>query len=177
MRYPKQKDMRYGFTIVELLIVIVVIAILASISVVAYNGIQDRSRNSKVAADISQIVKAVQLARTSRDLVLINITGVGCTRCTCPYSVGDTTPYSQLPKTHNCWVAYNNTLTAISNASGVNLSGLRDGDPWGSPYQIDENELENGSCANRDGVWSTGKSGYFTGGTQINVTYVPFYSC
>jgi len=29
----------YGFTIVELLIVIVVIAILAAISVVAYNGI------------------------------------------------------------------------------------------------------------------------------------------
>lgn len=35
-----------GFTIVELLIVIVVIGILASISVVAYNGIQVRSQNT-----------------------------------------------------------------------------------------------------------------------------------
>lgn len=35
-----------GFTIVELLIVIVVIAILAAISIVAYTGIQDRARNS-----------------------------------------------------------------------------------------------------------------------------------
>ena len=31
---------KHGFTIVELLIVIVVIAILAAITVVAYNGIQ-----------------------------------------------------------------------------------------------------------------------------------------
>jgi prepilin-type N-terminal cleavage/methylation domain-containing protein len=35
-----------GFTIVELLIVIVVIAILATISIVAYNGIQSRARDS-----------------------------------------------------------------------------------------------------------------------------------
>lgn len=36
-----------GFTIVELLIVIVVIALLATISIVAYNGVQGRARDSK----------------------------------------------------------------------------------------------------------------------------------
>lgn len=36
-----------GFTIVELLIVIVVIGILAAITIVAYNGIQTRARNAQ----------------------------------------------------------------------------------------------------------------------------------
>jgi len=47
-----------GFTIVELLIVIVVIAILAAISIVAYNGIQQRANNS---ARISNAEHAVKL--------------------------------------------------------------------------------------------------------------------
>lgn len=50
-----------GFTIVELLIVIVVIAILASISVVAYTGIQARGRDSVRKQDIASLVKATQL--------------------------------------------------------------------------------------------------------------------
>ena len=41
---------QHGFTIVELLIVVVIVAILASITIVAYTGIQQRSKNSAVAA-------------------------------------------------------------------------------------------------------------------------------
>ena len=50
-----------GFTIVELLIVIVVIAILAAISIVAYNGIQERARDSQRKSDLSAIAKAMSL--------------------------------------------------------------------------------------------------------------------
>lgn len=46
-----------GFTIVELLIVIVVIAILAAISIVAYNGIQTRAKTNSGQQLASQIVK------------------------------------------------------------------------------------------------------------------------
>lgn len=50
-----------GFTIVELLIVIVVIAVLASIAIVAYTGIQTRARDSRRVQDIASIKKALLL--------------------------------------------------------------------------------------------------------------------
>ena len=50
-----------GFTIVELLIVIVVIAILAAISVMAYNGIQSRARDAERVQDIASIQKVLEL--------------------------------------------------------------------------------------------------------------------
>lgn len=46
-----------GFTIVELLIVIVVIGVLASIVIVAFTGIQARAEKAKIVAAASQAVK------------------------------------------------------------------------------------------------------------------------
>lgn len=48
-----------GFTIVELLIVIVVIGILAAITIVAYNGIQTRAKDATRLSDIQSINKAI----------------------------------------------------------------------------------------------------------------------
>lgn len=52
---------RLGFTIVELLIVVVVIAILAAISAVAYSGIQKRALISTAKSDLANIGKQMQL--------------------------------------------------------------------------------------------------------------------
>lgn len=57
----KQNKQPSGFTIVELLIVIVVIGILAAITIVAFNGIQQRGRDSQRVSDITTIKKSLEL--------------------------------------------------------------------------------------------------------------------
>src|SRR5690606_3137118 len=54
---------RAGFTLVELLIVIVVLAIIAAISVVSYNGIQQRAEAQKVEATIVSYIKTLEMYR------------------------------------------------------------------------------------------------------------------
>lgn len=50
-----------GFTIVELLVVIVVIAILAAISVVAYNGIRERAEAAAITTQVNQYAKIMEM--------------------------------------------------------------------------------------------------------------------
>ena len=52
---------QFGFTIVELLIVIVVIGILAAITIVAYSGLQSRARDAQRSDNISAITKTLEL--------------------------------------------------------------------------------------------------------------------
>ncbi len=51
-----------GFTIVELLIVIVVIGILAAITIVAFNGVQNRGKTSSAEAAANSVVKKAEAA-------------------------------------------------------------------------------------------------------------------
>lgn len=51
---------QYGFTIVELLIVIVIIGILAALVIVAYNGIQARAYDSIVQSDLKNSYTKLQ---------------------------------------------------------------------------------------------------------------------
>lgn len=50
-----------GFTIVELLIVIVVIAILATISIMAYTGVQNRTHDSAVKSDLRNFATVIEM--------------------------------------------------------------------------------------------------------------------
>lgn len=136
------KQKANGFTIVEMLIVIVVVGVLAAITVFAYNTALDKARASKIKTDIAHIVKAIIIARNSEEKTLYDITGgrsqgVGGTTVPCSFKPAGT-DFAKLPKTDNCWKAYSTALSRISQASGVNINGMTD--PWGRPYKIMEVE-------------------------------------
>jgi prepilin-type N-terminal cleavage/methylation domain-containing protein len=82
-----------GFTIVELLIVIVVIGILATITIVAYNGIQERARVSSVSSALSQAAKKVavwQVDNVSASPTCTNFNSLlDSTGSSCSFSKGD----------------------------------------------------------------------------------------
>ena len=61
MSYSNGNKGAHGFTIVELLIVVVIIAILAAITIVAYNGIQARAKTSAAQSTASNVDKKVEI--------------------------------------------------------------------------------------------------------------------
>ena len=109
---PKTKS---GFTIVELLIVIVVIGILAAITIVAYNGFQTRAKNTKTITAAATWVKAIKLYNAD--------TGAWPTTDSC---FGTPTTY---PGSGLCWNSASFYVnTAFTSALSPYMSGLPEPD-------------------------------------------------
>lgn len=100
--YPKRT---VGFTIVELLIVIVVIAILAAIVIVAYQGMQQRADNSRIMEGVRFYQKALMAYATDHQSW-----PTGGTVC-----LGDGYPANK------CWNGPNGTIF-VDGPTDVNLA-------------------------------------------------------
>lgn len=62
--------LRRGFTIVELLIVIVVIGILAAITITAYSSIQERAKNAQILQTVSNWESSVRVFQVNKEGLL-----------------------------------------------------------------------------------------------------------
>lgn len=88
-RHTTTSDRR-GFTIVELLIVIVVIGVLAAITIVAYNGVQDRSNNLRTEDAVGKFRRALIMYATENGSYPLGGTTSAC--------LGEATNYPS-----GCW--------------------------------------------------------------------------
>jgi type IV pilus assembly protein PilA len=116
----KRKDR--GFTLVELLIVIVVIAILAAITIVAYSGITARANSSKAQANAESAQKVGEAMNADNGFYPALAVGTGSTSTTSGFSGGSTS--TKLPSGMSVVPGTATTaspaLTPITAANGTN---------------------------------------------------------
>lgn len=89
-----------GFTIVELLIVIVVIGILAAITIVAFNGVQSRAQDGAVRSDLANTAKKFEIYRIdygSYPQTVTDLPNVGAAASKSAYLVSPSTTYNFVP--------------------------------------------------------------------------------
>lgn len=87
-------QLRRGFTIVELLITVVIIAILATIIIVAYNGMQKRAQVSTISTALNQAGKKADLYYITNSTYPAALSDIGFTNTDIDYQyTGTTTTY------------------------------------------------------------------------------------
>lgn len=102
-RLLNKKQIKSGFTIVELLIVIVVIGILAALVITTYNGIQQKGRDTKRKTDLKALQSKVE-----------------------EYYVNNTRYPCLVVTTSTCAADLNSSAFRTANLKGLDTAALQD---------------------------------------------------
>ena len=161
------KKKAYGFTIVELLIVIVVIAILAAISIVAYRGIQDRANDSSARSAARQAATKLQVAFAENDTYPASLSSIGITNAgstTYQYKYNNTVS----PSTFCVTATTNNKSYYVSNTTTTPTEGGCSGHGVGGVEAITNLAVNPASISGttRWAGWA-GSSGGFSSHTTV----------
>lgn len=138
MLMPKQRQQ--GFTIVELLIVIVVIAILAAISVVAYTGVQNRAHNTAVQSDLKNIATKIEMYNAEQGAYPANVTvlsGLGLKATKSAYELTDGIHASHVHNLLYCATSDRSQFALVARAKSGDAFQYSGGTvgPYGGPLQ------------------------------------------
>lgn len=157
-----------AFTLIEVLVIIALISLLASMVLLLLKDAGNRARVAKAKAELSQIEKAIELTRYTQNKVLGEITS-WCSDCPCRDDADLKSPDEA------CLNSVNNFFSKIGQPFLL--------DPWGSPYLMDENEGEDpanpclwsGGQLRKDDLRSVGPDRKYGTGDDVRQP-IPFYS-
>jgi len=130
MSFTDIKTKSQGFTIVELLIVVVVIAILAAITIVSYNGITNRANASSAKSTASSMQKKIELYQADKGRYPISLAEMSTSTdsgeawyiTTSLPTVDGLAPTATTGKTRVQVVSCGNATPAAGNVTGVRVS-------------------------------------------------------
>ncbi len=113
-----------GFTIVELLIVVVIIGILAAIVIVAYNGVTQTAQQSAISSEVKQWVKLFEVYKATNGSYPLPsgtpTTGGGPgTSVLDRYCLG--TGFQQIAGTGYCYLVAAGTIYSVAESTGTSL--------------------------------------------------------
>ncbi|MBI2019421.1 prepilin-type N-terminal cleavage/methylation domain-containing protein [Candidatus Daviesbacteria bacterium] len=146
-----------GFTLVELLVTISIISILSVIGITVFSSAQNSARNAKVLGDFDAMYKNIEIARSTQQKTLFQLTGLGCSDCGACRS--------------NDWT---NCLERMATSYSRVTTAPLPLDPWGRPYFWDENEGEfSPTDCRQDSIRSAGPDGNTNTSGDNKVFYIP----
>ena len=124
------KTKSQGFTIVELLIVVVVIAILAAITIVSYNGITNKANASAAKSTAASLQKKIELYQADQGRYPISLAEMSGSSdsdkswyiTSANITPGGVAPTSTSGKSRVQVVSCGNATPAAGNVTGVRIS-------------------------------------------------------
>lgn len=170
-----------GFTIVELLIVIVVIGILAAITIVAYNGVVQKANNAKTIQAVSDYIKGLSVYTTQNSAYPVaNWSCLGVPGTVCG-NVTDTTTQPCAGGQALVITSFYNTMATVFNGQtpqpsttsfdcgGKQYSGAWFNSPTGTTGEITYFLQGNQSCDGVGGYTFISRT-QVTNGTACDIT-------
>jgi len=132
------KKKQSGFTIVELLIVIVVIGILATLVIVTFSGVQQKARDTKRETDVKALASQLEvyyanngsypaLAQLQDNTwVQANLKGLDLAGLTAPNGTGNTVSATASKTTYQYVVTPTGCTTAAKDCTGFTITAQRE---------------------------------------------------